>query len=177
MEVAEVAAERIHAWLPGLKKCGVHAGAFSKSELERLSTGTPAIHLSVLGTQGNESVGDGRRNVEAEYAASILTRAAGNRNAEQVAEEIGAALLLRVPEEQWGQTGLSGASQVRLRNEFSPELAEREMALWILTWWQQIYLSEVAAEKEDCPLPVEVYVSQEPETGQAHEADYERVTG
>ena len=122
-------------------------------------------------------MGDGRRNVEAEYAATILTRAAGNRNAEQVAEEIGAALLLRVPEEQWGQIGLAGAIQVRLRNEFSLELAERGMAFWILTWRHQIYLSEVAAEKDDCPLPVEVYVSQEPETGKEHEADYERVKG
>ncbi len=178
MEVADAAAERIRAWLPGLKQCRVHAGVFSRSELERLSTATPAIYLSVIGTHGNTAVGDGRRNVEAEFAASILTRDVGERSAEEVAEEIGAALLARVPAEQWGQTGLGGATEVRLRNEFSTVLAELGVALWILTWRQPIRLAPAASEDVDCPLlPTEVYLSQEPETGRAHAADYERVTG
>ncbi len=141
LEVADAAAERIGSWLPELAVCKAHAGPFGRGELERLGTATPAVYLTLTATTANDAVGDGRQDVTAEYAASILTTARGaDAPAGRLGVAIGEALLARTPCEQWGLTDLGGAVDVRLRNEFSAALADHGVALWVVSWRQQVRL-------------------------------------
>ena len=164
MDVADAAAAAISGWFPAgeLKRSGVHQGPFTERELERLSSLTPGVHISVLRTEGNENAGgedwrgegDGlaeeppvrlvspaRRDVEAMFMASVVARPRGRgESADRVAEAIAAELLRRVPEERWGLPGVQGATAVVLRNEFDAALAARGMALWTVSWRQEIRL-------------------------------------
>lgn len=178
LEVGDAAAARIREWLPELKVSELHPGPYTEQELERVSTSTPAVHIAFTMTRVNESAGDGRRDVNAEYMASILTRSAGkDRGADREAERIGAELLKLVPDEQWGLQGLIGAQDVQLRNEFNPRIAEKGMALWKLTWSHALRLGEsVFAADENCPLPGELYSIRDPEPDRDPAADYEKVT-
>ena len=180
LEVGDAAAKRIGEWLPELKVSELHPGPFTEQELERVSTSTPAVHVAFLATRANESVGDGRRDVRAEYMASILTRSVGkDRGAEREAERIGTELLRLVPEEQWGLRGLMGARDVRLENAFNPGIAGKGMALWRLTWNHVLRLGEPdfsSEEKEDCPVPEEVHSIRDPERDADPAEDYEQVT-
>ena len=161
--LAGVARERIAAWFddpeppPKLRCCAVHPGPFRTEELRRLSSATPAVYLALQATHGNEAgAGDGQRVVEAAYLASILTRPRGRESADVEAAAIGERLLRRIPLTLWtaadpspqraldprltaaGVLGMGGATQVRLTNEFSAELAEMNLALWTLTWRQTL---------------------------------------
>ena len=179
LEVGEAAAKRIGEWLPELKVSDLHPGPFTEQELERISTSTPAVRISFLATRANESVGDGRRDVRAEYMASILTRSTGkDRGADREAERIGAELLRLVPDEQWGLKGLIGAQDVRLENAFNSGIAGKGMALWRLTWNHTLRLGEsVFASGDDCPVPEELYSIRDPEPADLDPAgDYEQVT-
>ena len=166
MDVADAAAETIGRWFPTgtLRHVGVHAGSFTEKELGRLSSATPAIYLAFIRTHDNanageedwfEALGDGgvqlppvrltdpaQRDVVAEYVASVVARSEGaGKSADRVAEAIGTELVRRVPEQRWGLTaGLQGATQVKLHNRFNRALAERQLALWVVEWRQEVRL-------------------------------------
>ena len=176
LEVGDAAAKRIGEWLAELKVSELHPGPYTEQELERVSTSTPAIHIAFTMTRANESTGDGRRDVKAEYMASILTRSAGkDRSADREAERIGTELLRLVPHEQWGLRGLMGAEDVQLQNAFNSGIAGKGMALWRLTWSHVLRLGEPDFAAEDCPLPEGVYSLRDPERDPNPAEDYEQV--
>lgn len=179
MDVADAAAAEIAAWFAprALRHVGTHPGAFTERELDRLSSATPAVYVSLLRTDGNANAaqedwtgGDGggvevppfdagppaRRDVTAHYMASVVARPQdGKAGADRVAEGVAAELLRLVPERRWrdGERALRAddadfalpdavgpAERVEMRNEFNQALAQKHMALWTVSWQQQVRL-------------------------------------
>ena len=138
MDVADAAARTIGGWFPrgadGLRKSAVHPGQFTRPELDRLSSETPAVHVAFVRTHSNENVG------AEDYRGD---------GADRVAEVIAAELARRIPEERWGVEGiLRGAERVEVVNRFDAALADRHLALWTVSWPQTIRLGSPWPEGE-----------------------------
>ena len=180
MDVADAAAKAIESWFADreLRHVGTHPGAFTDRELDRLSSATPGVYVSLLRMDANANAAqedwtgvdppavdlppfDGgppaRRDVTAHYMASVVTRPREVKaGADRIAEAIVAELLRRIPEQRWKAGAalvresdadfalppLGPAERVEGRNEFSPALAAKHMALWTVTWAQWVRLGE-----------------------------------
>lgn len=140
MDVADAAAKAIESWFAprALRHVGTHPGAFTERELDRLSSATPGVHVSLLRMDGNASAGEedwtgegppcvdlppfgagppARRDVTAHYMASVVTRR-GEAGADRYAEAIVAELLRRIPEQRWA----AGAALARASDPEFPDL-------------------------------------------------------
>lgn len=156
----DVAVPVIEGWLgvadPSPREVAVFSGAYTKEDLRALSSVTPAVHLGVLTTHGNENDGaederpgdgevtdghrPGRRVVEVEYVSTVLARAEHrDLGADRVACALVEILLRRLPEERWG-LDVGAARTVRSRNAYTQALAELGFAVWTVNWRQKVRL-------------------------------------
>ncbi|MCY4479119.1 MAG: hypothetical protein OXB97_04440 [Rhodospirillales bacterium] len=174
LDPAAAAAGQIRAWLPedapgvGRVTVDVYGGRVGEASLTRLSTRAPAVYVAFLRTEANDDAGDATRCVLARYAAVVLGRAKdSDLDADAVAEAIAAVLLVRIPEAQWNLSalaqaqarrlgiperlrdlrGIGGAHDVRLDNGFADALAEKRIALWTVTWKQEVRMGAASPER------------------------------
>ena len=176
----------IEDWLqvaePPPREVALFGGAYTREDLQQISSVTPAVHLAVLASHGNgndgaedERPGDaavpdgtrpGRRVVEVEYVATVLARAEdAELDADRVVGGLVEILLRRVPEERWGLE-VGGAREVRARNLYSQALAEFGFAIWTLGWRQQLRLG-TAWPSSPPARPSRLYASRSGRAGRA----------
>ena len=160
-----------------LKACEVHDGRFDLGELKRISTRTPAVYVACLGTPRMEDPGTEQTDAVKQLAIYVVTKNAPGLSRGEAARNLVEALETYLPRARWGLRGIGAAENVRSENLYGGAIDRQGIALWAVSWRQALRLGESVFDEEACPLPSELYVSQEPETGLEHEADYERVTG
>ena len=150
----------IEGWLavaePPPREVAVFSGAYTREDLQALSSVTPAVHLGVVASHDNANDGaederpgeeslplgtrPGRRVVVVEYVATVLARAEDAKlDADRVAGSLADILLQRIPEQRWALDA-GPARQVRARNTYTQALAELGFAVWTVGWRQQVRL-------------------------------------
>lgn len=186
LDTAAAAAGQIRAWLPGdapdigKVTVDVYAGRFGEASLKRLSGRAPAVYVAFLRTEANDDAGDARRCVLARFAAVVLARPKGSEfDEDAVAEAIATPLLARIPESQWNLrdipdpeadrlgipervrdlNGIGGAHRVRLENGFADALAEKRIALWTITWVQEIEIGTASPDRDIDGPATELWVT------------------
>ena len=184
-----VAAE-IKVWIPDLRTCDVHDGRFDLAELKRHALQTPAVLVSCLGTVSIDDRGDEGIDSHRHWAAFVLTRDCPGlprgEGARNLVDALELLVMRGIVEEdpitgeqrlanRWGLKGVGPAEQVRSQNFYGGTIDKQGVALWVVSWRQYLHLRPLS-EKENCPIPSEVYLGQAPEIGAGHEPDYERVS-
>ena len=196
-EFLEAVRDEIKAWLPDLKTCAVHDGRFDLPEVKRFAVKAPAVLVACLGTVSVEDRGDEGIESLRLWAAFVLTRSTPGLLRGEAARNLVDNLELlilrgyyvtndqgvvitdpitgaRTLANRWGLRGIGPAEQVRSQNLYSASTDKDGVSLWAVTWRQKLRL-EPLSEEEDCPLPSEIYLGQDPDIGMDHELDYRRV--
>ncbi len=178
----EAVVAAIRSWLPDLASCDTHPGRFDLGELKNFATKTPGVRVAILGLSPVEPLPSGERDVPLLMAAYVITKDAPGLPRHVSALNITETLANRIPDHHFG--ACSGpATGMRGQNLYSGEINKAGVNLWALSWSQTVRIGTRFLDLDgeaggDCPpIPSELYVSCEPETGLAHIDEYELVEG
>ena len=160
---------------PALRACSTHPGRFDLAELKRVAIKTPAILVACLGVPGLAEAGTEEKDVELVMAAFVLTKDQKGLSRDISALNLVEALLVHIPLQQWGMTGLGPAGAVAAENLYGGDIDKTGVAMWAVSWRHKIRIGE-SIWQEDGVLPDTVYAGYEPDVGLEHEPDYEEVT-
>jgi len=161
-------ADAIRAALPGLREVAAHAGRFDLDELKAFTARAPAVRVALLRVDKGVEVSGPAMRREAQLAAFIVTRDAPALPRDRAAAAIAQALLALAEGARWGSPDLGQARSVAAENLYSAGARGQGVSLWAVSWAQPLMLEAAPAPG----VPVDLYVSQAPETGAAFEAAY-----
>lgn len=153
----------IRAALPELQEVAGHPGRFDLGELKRIAMRAPAVRLAIIGAPAIAERSDERLQMDVSLAAFVITRDAPRLPRDEAALNIVEAIVRLVSLNQWGRQqqdvdfGLLLPREMRAENLYSGEVDRRGVALWAVSWRQQIILGESAFAPADV-LPAELYV-------------------
>lgn len=122
-----------------------HGGAFDVDELKRVAALAPAIRVAIIGARSVKPQADGSIALPLDFAAVLMTKdtamaGQGVTRRDTAALALGSALAVCVNGNRWGVRGVGAPAAVTLRNEFSGEIDNLGVALWQLTWTQDLLL-------------------------------------
>ena len=183
--------------------CKPHLGRFAPEELAETSVSAPAVRASCLAFAAEPETGGavlydfrlaavviGRRTAAGEpdgaQAARLASRLAFELGRRQAADADGRDLWAlacfsaeeldpnRTDRPRWGDIG--EPREIRAANLYDPKLRDKRVALWAVTWAQQ--LRALPSDFDiDLPvpagIPATVLSARAPQIGPAHESGYE----
>ncbi len=142
-ELRDAMLTQIQAAVPSLKEVKPHGGRFSLEELKAASVRSPSVRVACLGFQ-DISASDGGATVNAVWGAFIIAgdQAEPRLSRDSAALAIAGALSLLIPDNCWGkEEAVDGAKNVKAENLFSREIEKNGIALWAVTWRQDVDLA------------------------------------
>lgn len=132
---------RVRSTIPALRTCEPHGGDFTKDELDRYTTNTPACLVVCLGMQSSQDLG-GEPLRSYRWAVFVVARDLP-RGAPQmpvakadVGLSISDAVARLVASERWNGTAGTAASSIRTQNLYSAASDRRGVTFWAVTWEQ-----------------------------------------
>jgi phage gp37-like protein len=127
----------VDAALPELRTCQSHGGRFDRGELQRLSRRAPAVLVAVLGIPGlDDGAGAGRAAVR--WGAYVLTRDTPAVRRDVAVLDYAEALMRLVRGNRWALGSAQRPRRIGADNLYSGELDKHGIALWAVTWEQEI---------------------------------------
>ncbi|MBF0445090.1 MAG: hypothetical protein HQL68_05830 [Magnetococcales bacterium] len=165
--------DNLHSVMPDLQDCKTHKGRFVAADLKNLSARTPAIRVALLGIPKTDSDGAGRPYATLKLVAYIITANTRELSSEVAAINLVEALTVHLHDQNWGQINLGIPTNTHAQNLFSSSIGNTRVALWGVSWEQDIYLQ--SSVDEEGVLPQAVYLGIDPEIGSGHEDDYDEV--
>lgn len=136
------------AGLPELKSCDVVGGNFSLAEKTRRSAHLPAAFVFCAGTEGGV-LSNNKAKMKALFAVVLVesARVEGQPTlqdrARRVARLAGRALKVIISAKVWGNNDVEGPPvNIDSRNRYTTEADKHDVALWAITWKQDIALTD-----------------------------------
>lgn len=175
-DLRKAACKVLSGILPDLGECRPHAGRFDADELRRLSARTPAVYVAVLGIPKVANLGTAEKGLDLDLsmAAYVVTSDARGLSRDEAALNITEALVFAIDGNRWGIPGVGPAHEVKAANLYSGRLDRTGVAMWAVTWRQEVRISGAGAD-DDGVVPSELYYGIAPEIGAQHKDDYTRV--
>jgi hypothetical protein len=128
----------IQTALPSLKEVKAHGGRFSLEELKAASARAPSVRVACLGFSDIASTEVGVK-AQTVWGAFVIAGDQAQAHRDALALTIVSALALLVPGNCWGlDATVDQARQVRADNLFSRDLDKNGVALWAVTWRQEV---------------------------------------
>lgn len=157
LQKAQVAA--IKTLLPELKTCEEHGGRFDLSELAGLSAKTPALFVACLSIKGVSENGDETVALNNQFAAFIVTTDKKGLTRSAAGKNIAEALSGWLPNQRFDLQGVGVPKSISASNLYSGKARSKAVALWAVTWQQELDVGESAFP--DGVLPENLYVGGE----------------
>ena len=147
--------DRLQSALGGAARAKAHGGRFSLAELKRHAVQGPAVLVACLGVVKLTPAAAG---VEALCAWGAFVVCADKPLLPRDAAALGlvSAMLPLVPGQTWERDDVDQPRQVRADNLYTSELDKEGVALWALTWQQEITLGQVDPATLDAFLTAHV---------------------
>lgn len=133
--------DAVKAAVPGLQDhVEAHGGRFDLDEIKRLAAKSPSMLVACLGVLSARANSAGETEAVCKWAAFVLTT-----DKRAVPRDVGAltlvaAVLPVIPDNRWEVDGVNVPRNVRADNLFSTALDKIGVALWAVTWDQEITL-------------------------------------
>lgn len=163
----------IQTALPSLKEVKAHGGRFSLEELKAASARAPSVRVACLGFP---DIAQSEAGVKAQTAWGAFVIAGDQTQAHRdaLALTLVWALALIIPGNCWSYSDtVDQARQVRADNLFSRELDKNGIALWAVTWRQEIDIagSDLTELNDFVLCHVDYDINQDGETDLSDEID------
>ncbi|EGJ49048.1 phage protein Gp37 [Desulfocurvibacter africanus] len=142
----EAIVAKIKAELPELKTVESHGGRFDFAELKRVSARTPAAFAACLGVSDAQAWGSGGEVSCSALWAVFVVVASKQRDAPRdlVAMALTQAVLGLLPDQRWGlDASRSSPGQIRADNLFSSVVDKIGVAMWGVSWRQEVDIANV----------------------------------
>lgn len=130
----------IEANVPSLRTCESHGGRFDRGELQRIGRKAPAVFVAALSVPGLEEMG-GAVPANLRWGAYVITRDTPQAGRDVAVLDYTEALLRLVRDNRWGLDGAQKPTKVSADNLFSGKLDSSGIAMWAVTWDQQLHLT------------------------------------
>jgi len=131
----------IKAALPDVKSIEPHGGRFDEKELRTFGAAAPAVRVALLELTGVEGL-QGATAMKIRCAAFVATRSTPALPRDKAALAIVTTLAATIPDNDWGLNNTQNPQAVRAANLYSGGVDSAGIALWAVTWDQQINLVE-----------------------------------
>lgn len=174
LDLRDAIVDQVKATFPELRECSGHAGRFDLEELKRFLLSAPAVRVAVVSVRNIEGTGTGQARGDADMAAFIVTRDTSKLPKEDAAMAMADSLAPLVVENDWGLAGAGAARDVKAQNLYSAAIDRTGVALWAVSWSQQVELGTLVGE--DGVVPTAIYASMAPDIGLEHKGDYRDVS-
>lgn len=170
---AQTVADHLKAEVPGLRTAEPYAGQFEADGPGRVTFQAPALFVAMF---GGELSDPGTEEVVCEvrataFVVAVLGRTEQERDSSAVA--LAEAVALKVRASNLGVTPSSGAKLDEAVRLHSKDLESKGFGIWAVRWTQKVRFG--TSVWTGGATPTEVYLGQEPNVGEGHEADYDRV--
>ncbi len=170
---AQTVADHLQGQVAGLRTAEAYAGQFDEDGPGRVTFQAPALFVAVFGGElsdpGTEEVVCDLRVTA--FLVAALGRTEQDRDSSAVA--LAEAVALQVRASQLGVTPSAGAKLEEVVRLQSKALAAGGLGIWAVRWTHKVRFG--TSVWAGGATPIEVYLGQEPQVGEGHEADYERV--
>lgn len=168
----DLIAAQVATVLPDLRVCKGMVGGFDVAELKRQGFAAPAVLVSRLGIEHRQTLAGPHRLFAISMAAFIVTRDAMGLPRDIAAANIASALLRMIPDANWGEPGVGPAEDVEERVLVTRAARDVTASLSAVIWRQPVALEPLPGSD---PLPIQLYVGQEPRVGPGFEEDYDTI--
>jgi phage gp37-like protein len=152
VSVRNAIAAKIKMLIPTLATCEGHGGAFTVAEVSRLGKNAPAVLVVALGISESSAQG-GMPVATMRLAAFVLAKDVAVDKAKRgdialsIVDQLVATLNTPV-DNRFGLDGVQGAIKTRAENQYSGDLDQQGLALWVVTWTHQVDLDFAGAQVE-----------------------------
>lgn len=136
-------------------KVEAHGGRFTLQELKRRAQGRVSVPVACLGVISAEP-GAAGTNVTAAWGAYVVCGDRTGISRDTGALSIVTALLPLIAGNEWGREDVDAPQRIRADNLYSSQLDKSGVALWAVTWRQEIILGRVDPATLDDLLHVHV---------------------
>lgn len=150
---------QLETQFPELKTCEIHDGRFDVSELKRVSTKTPAMHVSVLTVPKVTDEATEQVNADLSLVIYVITSDQPKLKKGESARNLVESLLPIISHQRWGEVDVSKAQSINAQNLFNSTV-NKGIALWAVTWKQDITLGQDVFDQTGV-TPSELYVAGE----------------
>lgn len=138
LDVRNAIVGEIHGHLPSLRTCEGHGGRFDARELQRWAKKAPAVLVACLGFNGLSR----NRTATMQFAAFVLVGSKPREPRDEAVLLLVSAVANLLDGNTWGLEMVESApEQIRANNLYSAIVDKRGMALWGITWRQNVNLS------------------------------------
>lgn len=117
-----------------------HGGRFDRQELARYSKRAPAVLVAAMSIpEMLDTPRPGRAGVQ--WAAFIVTRDAPGATRDTQALTLAESLVRQIPGNTWGVDSTQRPDRINAENLYSGEIDRLGIAMWAVSWRQQVRLS------------------------------------
>jgi len=129
------------AGLPSLRAVEAFGGRVDSRELQRMLAAAPAAHVAVLGVNPATQLRGGAVALSVDTAVFLTTASRPGTPRDAAALTLLDALLRLIPESDWGlDSDVQPPTGIRAQNLYGAEIDKKGLALWAVTWRQQIFV-------------------------------------
>lgn len=114
------------------------AGRIDDAELKRMLANAPAAFVAVLGVPEADRNRSGQYELTATVVVFLATASRPGSPRDAAALTLATALLQIVPTNAWGLADANEPQGIRAENLYSTALDKQGLALWAVTWRQEI---------------------------------------
>lgn len=150
---------QLNTQFPELKTCEIHDGRFDVTELKRVATKSPAMHVSVLTVPKVSDEATEQVNGILNLVIYVITSDQHQLSKGESARNLVEALLHSISHQRWGNVGIGKAQSITAQNLYSSTV-NKGIALWAVTWQQDITLGQDVFDQTGV-MPTELYLAGE----------------
>lgn len=141
----------LKAKMPHVRSIEAHGGTFTEDELKRHAVNAPALRVAILGHGRAQNQNSGEWQIPVHVAVVVLAKdeakeGHGRIDRDEAASALATAVSLVVAGNRFDLSGVSRPSDVQAKNEYSGPIDKVGLALWQVTWTQDITLGETVEE-------------------------------
>lgn len=129
--------------LPAVKDIKEHAGRFDEAEIKRFATAAPAVRVALLELGDVKALRSGEAAIDVRCGAFIATKDTQAQKRDKGALAIVGELAKAIPENTWGLEYAQNPKTIRASNLYSGSIDRLGIALWAITWNQQVHLGGI----------------------------------
>lgn len=128
--------------LPKTVDCNSHGGRFSVDDLKRIAQRTPAVRVGCLAIRDMVSDNAGGIDITVVWGVFVITTDTPQFSRDAAALILVAAIAALVPDNRWAAIASDNPAAARGDNLYSGQLENVGVALWAITWQQQLTLDK-----------------------------------
>lgn len=133
----------LKAGMPAGTNVDSHPGSLDEAELRRIAAKAPAAYVAALGILSAEKDNNGRVEVDASMAVFLVTRAAAGAAKDAAMLVLSTAALILIADNDWGLAETQNPRDVRAQNLYTGTIDKQGVALWGITWRQQVTVDQL----------------------------------